>query len=836
MHKSRYYAKMIKIFPILFASILIALSNGYSQTAPFSYANPEDYNLKGVTVSGIRFVDPTIIVNMSGLYLGDTISVPSETITAAINKLWDQGLFSDVKITATRIEGKDIYLDIYLQELPRISAISFEGVKKSEEKDLLELIKLRIGGQATENILDNSKRLIKNHYRSKAYLNAQLDIYQLNDTAMANGVRLTFAVDKGPKIRISDITFEGNENVSDRRLRRAMKNTKRRDINIFKSSKFIEKDFDEDKISLIDYYNEHGFRDAKVLGDSVFIVSENRIGMVITVEEGPKYYYRNINWVGNSKVPDEVLDEILGIRKGDVYDKALLDKRLFIDDNSITTTYMDDGHLFFNLEPVEIRAANDSIDIEMRMFEGNKATVNNIIIQGNTKTHENVIRRELFTKPGDLFSKTNITRSIRELANLGHFDPEKLDVRPMPNPVDGTVDLTYIVEEKANDQLEVSGGWGNKMFVGTIGIRFSNFSIGRVFDKQAWRPVPSGDSQTLSLRGQTNGSFYKAFSLTFVEPWLGGRKPTNFSFSLYHTVNNMPGTYIYQVSDKRMKVSGGALGIGTRLKWPDDWFQFYNELSFQNYNLNKWDYFMFETGSSNNFSYKASLTRNSISQPIYPRNGSNFNLTVQVTPPYSLITGKDFSNINDPIEKYKWIEYHKWTGKAQWYHNLVENLVLYAGAQFGYLGYYNKDISYSPFEGFDVGGDGMSGYNLYGKETIGLRGYDNGSLTPRVRLGDMRSVNVANIYNKFTLEIRYPITLQPQAAIYLLTFFEAGNAWYEFRTLNPFNLHRSVGIGARVFLPMIGMLGVDWGYGFDKIPHSPLSHKGQFHFTIGQSF
>jgi outer membrane protein insertion porin family len=831
MHKSRIPQKMIKKIAITIASFLIAAHFGYSQTPPFSYATPEEYTLKGVTVSGIRFIDPNVIVSMSGLYVGDQISIPSETITAAINKLWDQGLFSDIKITATKIEGNDVYLDIYLQELPRISAVNFTGIRKSEEKELTELIKLRIGGQATENILDNSKRLLVNHFRSKAYLDTKIDIHQQLDTAMANGVRLTFEVNKGPKVRISDITFVGNENINERKLRRAMKNTKKRDLNFFKASKFVEDDFEEDKRTLISYYNENGFRDAKVLGDSIYVTEENRIAIAIKVEEGPKYHYRNINWVGNSKFPDEVLNDILGIRKGDVYDKTLLEERLLIEDNSVTTTYMDDGHLFFSVEPVETRVANDSIDLEMRIYEGKQATINNIIIQGNTKTHENVIRRELFTKPGELFSKTGITRSVRELATLGHFDPEKLDVTPLPNMADGTVDLIYTVEEKANDQLEVSGGWGNKMFVGTIGIRFSNFSIGRLFEKKAWRPVPSGDSQTLSLRAQTNGSFYKAFSLNFVEPWLGGRKPTNFSISLYHTINNMPGTYIYQVSDQRMKVSGGAIGIGTRLKWPDDWFQFYNELSIQSYDLNKWDYFMISTGKSNNFSYKASLTRNSVDQLIFPRRGSNFSLTLQLTPPYSKISGKDYSTVTDVKEKYKWIEYHKWSGKAQWYHNLVDNLVLYTGAQFGYLGYYNKDIGYSPFEGFDLGGDGMSGYNLYGRETIGLRGYENSSLSPVIN-----GVKNANVYTKYTMELRYPITLQPQAAIYIIGFLEAGNAWYEFREINPFNVHRSAGFGARVFLPMIGMLGVDWGYGFDRIPQNPDSHRGQFHFTIGQTF
>jgi len=469
--------------------------SGFSQTIPFSYGNPEEFCIKEVTVSGIKFLDPNVIINLSGLFVGDTISIPGEITTKAVNKLWGQKLFSDVKISATRIDGKDVYLDIFLQEQPRISGLEYKGLKKNEEKDIQDLLKLRVGGQATDNILDNAKRLIKNHFRSKAFLNSRIDIYKENDTLIANGVRLIFDIDKGPKVRISDITFEGNKNISDKRLRKALKKTKRRDINFFKTSKFIESDYEEDKVNLIDFYNEKGYRDAKIISDSIYVVNEKRIGIVIRVEEGSKYYYRNITWIGNSKLPDEALNSLLGISSGDVYDKALLEKRLFMDDNSISTTYMDDGYLFFNIDPVEVWAENDSIDIEMRIFEGEQATINRVVIHGNTKTHENVIRRELYTKPGDLFSKTNITRSYREIANLGHFDPEKINVTPTPNIAEGTVDLTYTVEEKPNDQFEISGGWGAKMFVGTVGIRFSNFSAGRIFKKEAWSPIPSGDSQ-----------------------------------------------------------------------------------------------------------------------------------------------------------------------------------------------------------------------------------------------------------------------------------------------------------------------------------------------------
>lgn len=820
----KHMNKKILLFalPLLFVTLFTS-----AQKPTLSYSNPENYCIKGISVTGIKFLDPNVIITLTNLNVGDTISVPGEGITKAIKKLWDQGLFSDINITANKIEGDDIYLEIQLLELPRISGLNITGVKKSDIKDLKELVNLRLGGQATENVLENSVRLLKKHYRDKGFLNTQVDIIQENDTLISNGVKVTFNIDKKSKVKIKEITFDGNNAYSDSRLRRTMKKTKRRDWNIFKGSKFIESDYDDDQQKLIEFYNEHGYRDAKILKDSIYVVSENRIGIHFFIDEGRQYFYRSIAWIGNTKLPDEALNEVLGIKKGDVYDKTLLEKRLFMDENSISTIYMDDGYLFFQLEPTEIRAENDSIDIEMRIYEGEQATVNRIIIVGNNKTHENVIRRELYSKPGDLFSKTNITRSIRELATMGHFDPEKLDVKPIPNPADGTVDLKFIVEEKANDQLEVSGGWGGNMFVGTIGIRFSNFSIGRVFEKKAWRPVPTGDSQTLSLRAQTNGQQYRALSLTFVEPWLGGKKPTSFSISLYHTIQDRS-RFFLTTTEQYMKVTGGAVGIGTRLKWPDDYFTLQNEVALQNYVLKGWDGFLFKTGTSNNFSYKVTFGRNSVDQLIYPRRGSNISLSLQLTPPYSALSGKDYSNVTNPGDKYKWIEYHKWTARIQWYQAIIQNLVVYTNAQFGLLGFYNSDIGYSPFEGYSLGGDGMSGYNLYGRETIGLRGYTNQSLTPT-----FQGVQQGNVYNKYTVELRYPLSLQPQAAIYLLAFGEAGNSWYDLKSYKPFNIHRSFGVGARFFLPMIGMLGVDWGYGIDKVPGYDKAHKGQFHFLIG---
>ncbi|HPS05671.1 MAG TPA: outer membrane protein assembly factor BamA, partial [Tenuifilaceae bacterium] len=795
-----------KIFLLL---LLLSSVSALAQEPSFSYEVPKKYCVKEVRVSGIKFLNPDVLVSVSGISVGDSILVPGDAVTKAIKKLWSQGLFSDIKISATKIENSDIYLDIFLQEQPRISSINFVGVRKGEVSDLKEKLKLRNGSQLTESILENSVEIIRKHYRTKGFLNVDVNPIQENDTALANMVKLTFDIRKNERVKIDQITFDGNTAFTDARLRKSLKKIHRRDINIFKSAKFIQSDYDESKDNLIAFYNENGYRDSKILKDSVFTLNNKRIGINFLVHEGPQYHIRSISWIGNTKLPSEALTAILGMKKGDVYDKTLLEKRLFTDDNSISTVYMDDGYLFFNLDPVESQIQNDSVDLEMRIYEGDQATINKVLIVGNTKTNEHVIRRELWTKPGYLFSKSEITRTIRELGQMGHFDPEKLDVQPMPNPAEGTVDLKYVVEEKANDQLEISGGWGNKMFVGTVGIRFTNFSVRRLFDKEAWRPVPSGDSQSLSLRASTNGTYYKAFSFSFTEPWLGGRKPTNFSFSVYHTIQNGGVDYFYQTSDKYFKVTGASVGIGTRLKWPDDYFSIYNEISYQNYNLKDWTgYFLFSNGQSNNLSYKISLTRNSTDQVIYPRTGSNLSLSLQITPPYSLFNGKNYSAFSGS-EKYKWIEYHKWTGRIQWYVPLVEKLVLYSNFQFGIMGYFNSDIGHSPFEGFDVGGDGMSGYNLYGKETIGLRGYKNGSLTPYTLI-DGSYVGNGHVYDKYTVEIRYPLTLNPQAAIYLLTFFEAGNAWRDASEFNPFNVHRSAGIGARMFLPMLWMLGIDW--------------------------
>lgn len=822
---------MLKAFAATTFSLLLFFSV-YAQEDQFDYETPKKYLVKDIQVSGINYLNPDVLISVSGIAKGDSILVPGEKITNAINKLWSQGLFSDVKISAYKIEGSDIYLKIHLQEQPRISSLNFTGIRKGEVTDLKDKLKLRRGSQLTQSILENSIIIIKKHYRAKGFLNIDVTPIQEADTSIAHGIKLTFEINKNHRVKIGAINFKGNTAFTDKRLRRALKKIHRRDINIFKSAKFIQADYDESQDNLITFYNENGYRDAKILKDSIYTINEKRIGIAFTVYEGPQYHIRNIEWIGNTKMPGNTLTGVLGMNKGDVYDRSLLDKRLFTDDNSISTMYMDDGYLFFNIEPVETRIENDSVDLEMRIYEGEQATINRVRIAGNTKTNEHVIRREVISRPGYLFSKSDITRTIRELGQMGHFDPEKLDVKPIPNPSENTVDLNYSVEERANDQFQISGGWGNKMFVGTVGIKFSNFSIGRIFKKEAWRPVPSGDSQALSLQASTNGTYYKAFSLSFTEPWLGGKKPTNLTVSLYHTIQSGNVSYFYESSDKYFKVSGVSLGIGTRLKWPDDYFTIYNEVSLQNYNLKNWTgYFIFDDGQSNNLSYKITLARNSTDQIIYPRVGSNMSLSLQITPPYSLFSNKDYSSLTG-ADKYHWIEYHKWTGRIQWYMTLVQNLVLYTNYQLGVMGYFNKDIGHSPFEGFDLGGDGMSGYNLYGKETIGLRGYSNSSLTPYTYI-DGTAVGDAHLYDKYTVELRYPISLKPQAAIYVLGFLEAGNAWRNGNEFNPFNVYRSAGIGVKMFLPMLGMLGVDWGYGFDEVPGNSGANGGQIHFTIG---
>lgn len=808
------------------------------------YDNPKTYVIGGFKVTGINYLREEQILSLTGLKKGDKITIPSEELSAILKRIWLQRYFSDAGFYIDSLSAnKDTcILALHLQERPRVSRWEFSGIKNSEKTDLQERLKLRRGGELSDYIIKSSTDIIKKYYKEKGFLKTDVKILQENDTVIKNAVRVKFDIDRGPKVKVKEINFEGNGEVKASKLARAMKKTKdMRLMNLLKSKKFNEKEYENDKASLIQVFNEAGYRDARIASDSIYYITDDRIGIDFKIDQGKKYYFRDITWTGNSVYNTEQLNNILMIKKGDVYDVVTMEKRLYGDPKQqhldVRKQYMDNGYLFFNIMPVELNIEGDSVDVEMRISEGKQATFNNVIINGNTITNEKIARRAVFTRPGYLFSQSDFERSIRELGSIGHFDPERFQSEAgwnlIPNPNNNTVDIAYNLEEKPNSQLELSGGWGGNTFVGTVGVSFNNFSIKRLFKKHAWRPVPLGDGQTFAIRFQTNGTYYTALSASFMEPWLFGKKPTSLSISTYFT-RETNSYYYYQTSDEYMEVFGVALGLGTRLKWPDNYFVLYHELSWQTYRLQNWNYnFLFNTGKSHNASYKISLNRNSTDQPIYPRGGSDLLLSLQLTPPYSLFRSKntDYSKMSDQ-QKYNWIEYHKWTFKGSLYTKIVGDLVLKTSANFGYLGYYNRDLGYSPFEGFQLGGDGMSGYNTYGSEIIGMRGYPNASLTPIIN-----GAYAGNVYDKFTLELRYPVVLQPQSTIYALVFLEGGNCWSDIKDFNPFSIKRSAGVGLRVMLPIVGMLGIDWGYGFDPVPNEGLKRGGsQFHFMIGQQF
>lgn len=809
------------------------------------YDSPKTYVIGGFKVTGINYLREEQILSLTGLKKGDKVTIPSDELSSVLKRIWLQRYFSEVGFFVDSLSANQdtCILALRLQERPRVSRWDFSGIKNSEKTDLQERLKLRRGSELSDYIMKSSTDIIKKYYKEKGFLKTDVDILQENDTVIKNAVKVKFAVDRGPKVKVKKINFNGlGEDVKPSQLAAAMKKTKdMRLLNFFKSKKFNEKEYDNDKNSLIQVFNEAGYRDAKIVKDSIYYLTDDRVGIDFQIEQGKKYYFRNINWTGNSVYTTDQLNDVLKLTKGDVYDVVTMEKRLFGDPKQqhpdILRYYRDNGYLFFNVMPVEMNIEGDSVDVEMRLSEGKQATFNSVIINGNNITNEKIARRALFTKPGYLYSQSDFERSVRELSSIGHFNPERFQSDAgfsiIPNQNNNTVDIAFNLEEKPNSQLELSGGWGGNTFVGTVGVSFNNFSIKRLFKKHAWRPVPLGDGQTFSIRFQTNGTYYTALSASFVEPWLFGKKPTSLSVSTYFT-RQTNSYYYYQTSDEYMEVFGVSLGLGSRLKWPDNYFVLYHELSWQTYTLQNWNYnFLFNTGKSHNASYKISLNRNSTDQPIYPREGSDLLFSLQLTPPYSLFRGKDvdYKNMSDQ-QRYNWIEYHKWTFKGTLYTKLIGDLVLKTSANFGYLGYYNRDLGYSPFEGFQLGGDGMSGYNTYGSEIIGLRGYPNTSLTPIIN-----GAYAGNVYDKFTLELRYPVVLQPQSTIYALVFLEGGNCWSDIRDFNPFSIKRSAGVGLRVMLPIVGMLGIDWGYGFDPVPTEGLKRGGsQFHFMIGQQF
>lgn len=830
------------LFTLIFSLILFPLG-GFTQVSlsgsenKISYENPKEYEIGGITISGIEFLDKNVLILISGLTVGEKVMVPGEKFSKAINQLWDQGLFSDVKITLTSIQGEVIFLNIYLEERPRLSKFSFKGIKKSEADDLRDKLKLSKGQVVTRNLTSNASNTAQKYFIDKGFHNVEVKITEHPDTAMVNHVFLIIDVDKKQKVKINDIVFEGNTEFTTAQLQRTMKETKKkRWYGVFKASKYLESNYEDDKKKIIEKYNSKGFRDATIVWDSVYKFSEDLLEIKVKIEEGRKYYFRSINWVGNSKYSSKILNDILGIKKGDVFNQSVLESRLFMNQNGrdVTSLYMDDGYLFFNVTPVEVFVENDSIDFEMRIYEGKQATVNKVTIVGNTKTNDHVIMREIRTKPGQLFSRADIIRTQRELSQLGYFNPETLGVEPTPNPAEGTVDIEYKVEEKPSDQVELSGGWGAGRVVGTLGVSFNNFSAKNMFKKDAWTPLPSGDGQKLSLRAQSNGLWFQSYNFSFTEPWMGGKKPHSFSTSVYHSIQSN-GVKRSDASRVGIDITGASLGLGRRLKWPDDYFTVYNDITYQHYTINKWPSFVFNEGESNNLSTKFIFSRNSIDQPIYPRSGSQTTFTVQFTPPYSLFNNKDYSRMED-AQKYKWVEYHKWKFTTAWYNRIYKDLVLYTKAGFGFLGHYNNQIGAAPFERFYLGGSGLTGFALDGREIVALRGYDDQAVSPQTG---------ATMITKYTAELRYPISLNPSATIFVLGFAEAGNTWASSKETvglwptskkyNPFDVKRAAGVGVRLFLPMFGQFGFDYGWAFDNLPFGVTDKTGKFAFTIGMN-
>ncbi|KGF27218.1 MAG: outer membrane protein assembly factor [Prevotella histicola] len=864
--------------------ILLALASGMSLTTraqekivnpDISYGgNPHTYKLAGLAVTGIDGYEDYVLTGISGLSVGQQIEVPGTAITDAVKRYWKHGLFSDVSITADSIVGDNIYLKIHLSPRPRISTINYNGLKKSEREDMEKKLGLVKGGQITPNMIDRAKVLAKKYFDDKGYKNAVISIRQRDDVLNKNQVILDIDVDKKEKLKVRQIIIEGNEHLSDNKIKGTLFTkgafTKTHEAgkleNILKSKKFTPERWTEDKKNLITKYNEYGYRDATILKDSVWNVDPKHVDVYVKVDEGKKYYIRNITWVGNTVYSSDYLSRLLDMKKGDVYNQTYLNKRLSQDEDAVGNAYWNNGYLFYNLQPTEVNIVGDSIDLEMRIYEGQQAHINRVTINGNDRLYENVVRRELRTKPGDLFSKEALQRSARELASMGHFDPEAINPVPKPNYEDGTVDINYNLKQKSNDQVELSLGWGQTGVIGRVGLKLNNFSMANLFrrNREHRGILPIGDGETLSLGAQTNGTYYQSYNAQYSTNWLGGKRPIQFSVGVSYSkqtdvssnyynsayMNNY-NNYLYGYGnynynnyqnyydpDKYVKLLGIYVGWGKRLNWPDDYFTLSLQLQYQRYMLRNWRYFIMSNGSANNLNLNVSLNRTSTDNQLFPRRGSDFTVSLTITPPWSKWDGKDYAHLatdrNSPTyskeqqEKYRWVEYHKWKFKARTFTALTNGqkcFVLVTRVEFGLLGSYNKHKK-SPFETYYMGGDGMSGYSTgYAEETVGLRGYENGSLTPYGAEG--------YAYDRFSLELRYPFLLG-NTTIYGLGFVEAGNAWTETSKFNPFDMKRSAGIGVRIFLPMVGLMGIDWAYGFDKV----FGQKGgsQFHFILGQEF
>ena len=873
-----------------FLSLILCSLTFSAFAQDLDYNSPQQYEIGGIRVEGTEYLDKKVLVSLSGMRVGDIITIPGQEVTSAVKNLWQQHLFTDVSIEIDYTLGETVFLIINLQELPRLSKYSISGVKNGEIEELRKKINLRAGSIFTESDRLNVIQKIQSYYIDKGFYNATAVISESIDDNVNNSITVDIVVDKGSKVKIDVINILGNEAFGEKKLEKQLKNTREKikfeliellkvkknkkqeenlnffktlanlsvgkainygddfvNLNIFKTSKFIEDDYEDDKKKLIAFYRDKGYRDAKILYDEVTFDEEGEANINILVKEGNLYYFRDITFSGNTKYSDSLLVKVLNIEKGTVYSQSILDQKLYMsqDGGDISSIYMDDGYLFFNITPVEKRIVNDSVDLELKIYEGPQAIINEVRIFGNTKTNEKVIRRELYVYPGDKFSRSNLIRSQRQIANLGYFDPEQMEVIPIPNPENGTVDIELRVVEKPSDQLELSLGWGGRGagLVGTLGVQFTNFSLKNIVDKKAWSPLPSGDGQNLTVRAQLNGKQFQSYNMSFTEPWLGGKKPNSFTISFFRQrYNLLDGTtnFTGDVIGKSI-TTGGSIGIGTRLKWPDDFFTIRSAININRYRLDDFNLyadFPFTTGTATDLNLSTTIARNSIDNPLFPRKGSTFSFQLDVTLPYSkLFKGRkniDYSSPDtDPAEKYKLVEYHKWRINADWYTPIVGNLILHTSAKLGYLGTFNKDLGVTPFERYQFGGQGFNQFTILGTDIIGMRGYD---VFTDPNTGESLS---SPIMNKYSMELRYPISLNPSATVYAVGFFEAGNVWSNIKSYKPYELKRSVGAGLRVYLPMFGLLGFDYGIGFDDTDANALTGKnlfskyGQFRIILG---
>lgn len=898
MKKSIIILCLLMLAGSLQAQIRLGQSR-YSTSKPvdileLNYSKPQKFRVAEIKAVGLATLDEIAIVSLSGLRVDDVISVPGDNISNALKRLWGQGIIGDVKIFVTKIEGDDIYLLLELTERPRFSRVEFSGVNKTQESELKDKIKIR-GRVVRDDVLNTSQRNIRQYFMDKGFLNTDVKVVQERDTTLPNSVKIKFEIDQKTKVKINEIKVYGNEEVPDGKIKKKLKGTKEhprmhfvRDVtsritnttpqsakeaiiyrnpvtdeqvkeymnrnfklNFFNASKYVAKDFREDKETVVAFYNSKGYRDAEILQDSVYRFSDNTVNLDISLEEGQKYYYRNITFVGNYLHPDNVLLSRLGIEKGDVYNKEKLEQRLNYDPqkgDDVSSLYQDNGYLFFQIDPVEIQVQADSIDIEMRIFEGPQVTVNSVSIQGNERTSDHVVMREIRILPGQKFNRSLLVRTIRELSQLGYFDPENIEPDMQPNFEDATVDIVFKLEERPNDQIELSGGWGGFFgFVGTVGLVFNNFSIKNIGNFQKWRPLPVGDGQRLSLRVQANGRSFQNYSVSLTEPWFGGKKPNALSLSFNHSVQRQL-DFFNQADPGReigfFKITGATLGLSKRVTWPDDYFMVSTALQFQVYEFNEFGRsfgLSYATGKSNSLALNTTIARNNVDNPIYPRQGSNISLVTSFTPPYASLN-PNINRESPDEEKFRWLEYHKWMFDASFFTPVFgsSKWVISARSHMGFLGSYGDRIGIIPLERFVLGGDGMNMNNFaLGQEIIGLRGYENQVITPgRDSRFDPNSTEGYGgvVYNKHVMELRFLVSPNPSATIFLLGFAEAGNNWGSYAEFNPYNLKKSAGVGARIFMPAFGLLGLDWGYGFDPAPGQVNPSGAQFHFTIGQQF